>query len=244
MSVDLVVFATDVSSIAQILILTVGLYRVAEMRRGFVDRTYRSRALWSALLMVAIVVTNAVGFFAFPNNLAGSLALFAPFLSIVVVSYAFVDSTVLVATQSDFFHRDIFCWKRARLPSYVVLAASCAIVLVVVSLPPYGNSPGTSFSIWSDIGYYQFVTISVVLLGYGAASAFFGSRRTSDLTLKRHIRLLGIALAFFVLSLAVFGFSSSDPAQIAGDVLTLLATYTLYRSAMSLTSLGKVEKEA
>lgn len=108
-------------------------------------------------------------------------------------------------------------------------------VLVVVSLPPYGVTSGASSSAWEPLGYYQFIAVAVALLSYGAASAVIGSRRSSHLTLKRHIGLLGLAVGFFVLALAAFGASSGDVAQIASDVLTVFATCTPYRSVMCLT---------
>ncbi len=244
MSVDFLVYVEDIASLTQIAIILVGLYRVIEMRRGFVNRTYKSRATWSALLMVTIGVTNAIGFVSFPDTLVGSLASFLPFLAIVVVSYAFIDRTVLVAMQSDFFHRDVFRWMRARIPSYFVLAASCVVIIVDTSIPPYGNSSAAPASIWVELGFYQFFAVAIILLGYGTASAIFGSRRTSDQTLKRHIRLLGSALGFFVLALFTFSVNSGAFTQVVGNLLTIFATFFVYLSVMSLTPLGKVEKVA
>lgn len=246
MSVDLVLFANDASSLVQVGILMVGLYRAVEMRRGFIDPTYRSRALWSALLMVTIAVTNALTFVSLPATALGSLASLAPFLAIVIVCYAFIDRTVLVAMGSDFFHRDVLGWTRTRIPSYLIFAASSLAVLFIATFPPYGNSSAPpAFGIWGVILTYQFFAVAIALLGYGAVAAVYGSRRTSDLTLKRHIRLLAVAVGFFVIAILTFSFSSGDLGQIISDALTMLATYFLYRSVMSLTSLGRIdEKEA
>jgi hypothetical protein len=228
-----------------VVILFVGIYRALGMRRGFVDATYRSRALLSAILMSVVAISNAFFFVPLPNNALGGIVGFVPFSAIVGVCFALVDSNVLAAARSDFFHRTILHWPDLRLPAGAALGGSGVFILWAIASDPqaFASSPQSSDPFWVLVAYYQFFFIAAVVLGYGAMGLIIGSRRTPDRTLKKYIRLLGFALASFALSLVVFTASSSDATMILGDLLTLGATYVLYVSVMSLTSLGHVEKE-
>ncbi len=246
MSGDPTYLINDASYVVQILILVVGIYRALVMRRGFIDSTYRSRALWSAFLMVVIAVTNAESLVPLPNDVLGAVVGFVPFAAIVLVSFAFVDRTVIVAVRSDFFHRNPLRWLQLRRPASVVMAASTALILVAVATSSQlaNSGPQSDAPLWVDLGYYQFFLIVAAILGYSAIALTVAARRTPDNTLRKSIRLLGIALGFFVVSVLTFAVSSTDASAILGDALTVVATYVLYLSVMSLTSLGKVSKDA
>ncbi|MDA4135913.1 MAG: hypothetical protein OK449_02785 [Thaumarchaeota archaeon] len=246
MSGDPTYIVTDVTDLVQVVILVVGIYSALGLRKGFVDAAYRSRALWSTLLMTVIAITIAEGFVPVPGGLLGNLVGFLPFAAIIGVSFAFIDRTVLVAMSSDFFHRDTLRWSQIRTPASAVLAASflflLAVLVVGFQLLNYGSAQGEPF--WLNVAFTQFILVSAGILGLGAVAAIVGSRRTPDMTLKRSIRLLGSALMLFVLSLVVYSVSSSDAATILGDFLTTGATYAVYLSVKSLTPLGKVSKDA
>ena len=241
MSSDYAQLVSDASSLIQIAILIVGIGRVAEMRKGFVDSTYRSRAFWSGFLMVVIAVTNATSLIPLPNGVAGSLISSLPFLAIIGVCFAFVDRTAIVGIRSDFFHRNILSWTRIRIPAGVVMAGSLVYGLIAFTAP---ESTAPSPPLWDLIGTFQVFIVAVGLLGFGAVVIIIASRRTPDQTLKKNIRLLGIALGWFVLALVVFVIVPySDVSNVVGSLLTILATYFLYLSAMSLTPLGRTIRE-
>ena len=231
----------DVSSLIQLAILIVGIGRVAEMRKGFVDPTYRSRAFWSGFLMAVIAVTNATSLIPLPDGIAGSLISNLPFLAIIGVCFAFVDRTAIVGIRSDFFHRNILGWMQVRFPLGVVMAGSLVYGTIAFNLP---ESTAPSPPLWDQIGMNQVPIVAVGLLGFGAVVIIIASRRTSDQTLRKNIRLLGIALGWFVLALVGFAIVPySDVSNVVGSLLTILATYFLYLSAMSLTPLGRTIRE-
>jgi hypothetical protein len=241
MSSDLAQLVGDASSLIQLAILIVGIGRVAQMRKGFVDPTYRSRAFWSGFLMAVIAVSNATPLIPLPNSVLGSLISNLPFLAIIGVCLAFVDRTAIVGIRSDFFHRDILGWVRVRVPAGVVMAGSLVYGVVAINAP---ESTAPSPPLWDLIGMFQVFIVAIGLLGFGAVVIIIASRRTPDQTLKKNIRLLGIALGWFVLALAVFFVAPwSDVATVVGSLLTILATYFLYLSAMSLTPLGRTIRE-
>jgi hypothetical protein len=241
MSIDPIVYVNDASGLIQIVILAVGIARVAEMRRAFVDVTYRSRAAWSALLMFVIAVTNAESLIPLPNGILGALIGTLPFLAIIGVSYGYVDRTVVVAIRSDFFHRNILNWTRVRIPLTAIILVSLASGLVagLVSVP---ESQATPFLV--IVAFDLGSGAAAVVLGFGAVAIAISARRTRDRALRRNIRLLGLALAFFVASLAAFVvLPPGDASSAVGDILTVFATYFLYLSTMSLSPLGHVENE-
>jgi hypothetical protein len=240
MSGDPIWIANDGTSLIQIAILAIGLTRVAEMRKGFVDPTYRSRALWSGLMMIFVVVANAVGLVPTPTGTVAVLLYTVPLYALVGVGFAFEDRTALVAMKTDFFHRDILGWRQIRVPAGLVLPASLGIGVVVGVTPQAALASPPS---WVIVGTLQVAVVAPVLLGLGSIVMVIGSRRTPDQTLRRSIRLLGVGFGFFVVGLVAFIAAYSDLGALIGDVATAFATYFLYLSAMSLTLLGKTERD-
>ena len=229
---------SDVSSLIQVAILIVGMVRVAQMWRGFVDPTYRSRAFWSGFLMAVIAIANATSLIPVANGVIGSLISSVPILAIIGVCFAFVDRTAMVGIRSDFFHRNILGWMQVRVPAGIVMAGSLAYGVFAINAP---ESSAPSPPLWDTIGMFQVFIVAVALLGFGAIVIIVASRHSPDQTLRKSIRLLGIALGWFVLALGsffVFPYGG-DVSTIVGALLTIPATYFLYLSAMSLTPLGR-----
>ena len=236
---DLALLVDGASSVVELAILIVGIGRVAQIRKGFVGPTYRSRAFWSGFLMAVIAIADAASLIPVSNSVTESLIFNIPLLAIIGVSFAFVDRTAIVGIGSDFFHRDILGWMKVRIPYGVVMGGSLVYGAVAMSAP---ESASPSPPLWDLIGMFQVFAVSAVLLGFGAVVIIIASRRTSDRTLKKNIRLLGIAMGWFVLALAIF-FVPGEAAGAVGSLLTVPATFYLYLSAMSLTPLGRTMRE-
>jgi hypothetical protein len=231
--------ASSVNSLFTIVVLLFATYRVGGMERGFVDPIYRSKARWSAALMVVIVISSVTNFLPLPSSGVLSELGFVPFIAIILVSFGFVDRTITIAIRTDFFHRDTIGWSRARIPSAVLLVIFCGLALIVGGI----NNPTGSVLFWATGIFDGFFTVVIVVLAYASVALVVGARRTPDKTLKRHVLLLGMALACFVLSIAFFlGPSSSDVVALGSDLVSILATVFLYASVMRLTVLGRVEK--
>jgi hypothetical protein len=114
---------SDIINAAQVPVYVVSLgiflfatYRAFTIGRVLVKGVYRSRAFWTGGTMVALIVFI----------LAGSLPTSNPlntisFLAIGLVLLAFVDSSIGVAQEVDFFHRSPLGWQRLRKPIYAFL---------------------------------------------------------------------------------------------------------------------------
>ena len=131
MSVDLVEAVDIASSILIVGMLVLGIYRALEMRRAFVSGVYRNRATWSTILMVIIITLMLTGFINFPSSGPLSLVGALPVLAFIFTIIAYSDRSVLVAIETDFFHRNTLGWLRVRRPATTVIAIF--IIAVVIS---------------------------------------------------------------------------------------------------------------
>jgi hypothetical protein len=241
MSVDIPGAINAVCTFVVIGILLVGIFRALEMRRAFVAGAYRSRATWSALLMLVIIPTQVESSVNLPETGLLSLVSIIPFLALVFVIFAYADQSVLVAIETDFFHRDTLGWLRARWPVAVFLVCFLAVEVVgaIVLTPAEQNS------LLGDLLNGVFFFSLVPILGYVTGSLIVGARRSADQTLRRSILLLGLAISTLVISFVVstpFA-TGSLPYVIVNQGTAVVGIYLIYRSVMALSPIGKIERE-
>jgi hypothetical protein len=220
--------------------------RAIEMGKGFVNPVYRSRAYWSAALFSVAVLNDVASNIPIPNAVVVGLLTFLTFILLIVTILVFVDRSILVAISTDFFHRSIIGWSRWRRWVFVALVlSSISLFAASIALPNNENFPTAGDSILLLVGFWQFIIVIPVSFAYAAAALIIGARRTPDLSLKGNFRFLGLALALFVASFVVSGVTNDVvPFDLANDALSLASVYLLYRSVMSLSTIGRVGKEA
>jgi hypothetical protein len=247
MSIDPVTAFGDALNTVVIAIILVALYRALELRGTFVSSPYRSRAGWMALLLAVVMVSMLTNYL--PNTPFYQNIGFLTFPAVLLVIFAFVDRSVIVAMQSDFFHRNTLYWSQLRWAAGVVMAGAI-IALVALSLDPAMNAfgsgpPPPSLAIWVDVANFLFEVVIPGVIAYGTASLIVAARRTSERALKRNLMFLGLALATLVISLVASSpFSSGTlPYLVVNDGTAIVGMYLLYRAVMSLSPLGRVEKE-
>ena len=239
MSSDITLVVNAISGLAAVALMVLGIWRSAQIARGFVGRVYKSKALWMAALMSSILLSELSAFAQFPSTVLGSLLATSPLILVILVSYAFVDRTILVAMRSDFFHRDVIGWMKVRLSGFILVAGALCLLAADSALVP-SDAPTTPF--WSTVAFGIFVVVVPLVLGYAAIAIVISTRRTPDRTLKRHILFLGLSLACFAMVLALFASPNTDLFDYLEDALNVGSLYLLYRAVMSLTILGRVEK--
>jgi hypothetical protein len=147
-----------------------------------------------------------------------------------------LDRGIFVAIDGDIFHRDILRWRTVRIVVYPVLVLSLALEEAVYYFTLAYSNATSSFA---QLGTYQILVVVPVVFTYSVAALLVGGRRTSDRTMKRHIRLLGFGLLCFIVSFPLY--STTEIGNLSANVLTLFANYFLYLAVMSLSSVGKVE---
>ncbi|MDA4130240.1 MAG: hypothetical protein OK457_05680 [Thaumarchaeota archaeon] len=223
--------------------------RAAQIGKALVGQIYRRRAFWIIAMGVFLFFGTLVNFPEPFNSVAGDYVLIAglplshiSFAFIFPVIFAFVDSTVLAALELDFFHRDTLRWKKFRKPSYL---APLVLFLGIILFAYYKSAPT-----W--FGYVFFPTFFALFLvyGYSVVTLFVAGHRTPDKTIKKHVRLVGLTLAFITLSLlSDFRLSSTTSdleysiLKLVNDFLAVIIPYLLYRAVMSLSPTSRIEKE-
>jgi len=242
MCADLVDVINVGATVVTVAILAVGIFRALKLRRAFVNGVYRSRATWSAFLMLVIMILMLTNFINFPSSGILSLIGAAPVLALIFTVFAYSDRSVLVAIETDFFHRNTLGWLRVRWPATIVIIVFVIVVLVSSAIP---NLTVEEQSWANNIGSLFFFAIAAII-AYAAAALIVGARRSSDRTLRMSILLLGLALSTLALSLIVTSFLNEGtlPYVIVNKGTGVVGIYLIYRSVMALSPIGKIERDA
>jgi hypothetical protein len=229
----------DSTNVVITAILVLGIYRALQMRRAFVNPAFRSRATWSVFLMLVILMGFLGSYIPVPSSGVLSIFGFLPFIVLLLLIFAYADKSVLVAIETDFFHRDTLGWRRVRWPVALVFVASLSAAII------FGNPPaGAPF--WEFVvGYVLWLVATAGVLSYLTAALIVGARRSSDRALRRSILLFGVALSTLVFSMvATTPFDQGTlPYVIINQGTGVVGIYLVYRSVMSLSPLSRVEKE-
>jgi hypothetical protein len=226
-------------------ILGLGGYRALEIGRASISRIYRGRAYGTAILLVLTafllldsppIVPTTSDFFS-PLNLVGGFGL----VLFEAALFAFIDGAVLVAMDSDFFHRDSLRWNRLRPAFYPIVIVSASVSVLGGSYDQSVQNPPQ----WLNGGPPLGVLLLLIIYGYSAAALVVSARRTVELTLKRYVRMLGFSVLCVIGALLVevsYSWSASPISNLPLGVVFVAISYTLYLGVMSLSPMGKMEK--
>ncbi len=244
MSIDIFSLIHELAFLVVEVIFVLSVFRAIEMGRAFVNRVYRDRAIWITAVIVVAVISDLTDLPPLTTASFGPLLSTITLVVLIAVAFAFVDSTILVTLETDFFHRNTLRWKQARLIAYPLLYGLIAFVffeILLLSLPSppswvsaFLNSP--ALSILPDVGLS---TLSIIF-GYSAVAVIIGSRRTPDRILRRHVKVIGLAFLLFIVSTIndlTFAYAPLDV------ILSLAGAYVIYRAVMSLSPIRRIEKE-
>lgn len=225
-------------TLVSVVILALGTVRAYQIARLFVNRTYRLRAYWGSGLMFVIMFGSALNFVTLPSSAVGVILGGVPFSVIILFLMAFLDQGIFVAMDGDIFHREILHWRSLRYAVYAVLIVSAVVQDVSYLLPVISSISADSLLV--QLGSNQILVLVPVLFAYAVVALVIGGRRTSDRTMKRHIRLLGGGFVCFIVSFPFF--ASTDLGTLFANTLIIFANLFLYLAVMSLSSFGKVER--
>src|SRR5580658_9404354 len=116
--IDILNAAGDLVEVLGMAIFLFATYRAVTIGRVLVKGVYRDRAFWTAGTLISLILLTVASSLP-PSNPLSPLS----FVLIFVILFAFVDSSVRVVQETDFFHRTPLGWQRVRKPFYVVLVA-------------------------------------------------------------------------------------------------------------------------
>jgi hypothetical protein len=237
MSIDILTLTDELSFLIIGILDIFIVFRAAEIGRAFVNRIYRNRAFWIAATTVVVLVNDFVGHF--PYAPLSNLSVFT-FLLLFPVVFTFVDSTILATLEIDFFHRNTLRWRQFRLVAYIAVYGETAILFILIYTATFPNAPSWINAVLNSAAFDILFLIILFVFVYSVLAVIVGARRIQDRIMKRHLMLLGLAVALFIISIAndvTVAFSLID------DAISLIATYVIYRAVMTLSSVGHIERE-
>lgn len=217
-------------------------YRGVSFGRAFISGVFRKRALWIAALGIASFIQAVPGYVTPIHDftIEGLPFFEIAWFTLFFVYLAFVDSTIMVALQMDFFHRDTLRWRKGRSVVFLVLGILVAAILLVAVGVVQNPSSSPVFTV-------PFVVSAFIVVPYSGAALFMGARRTPDRTLKRHLVLLALVFVLYISHFFVASISSNNPtwtASVLDDSLVLAGVYVLYRAVMTLSVMGHLETDS
>lgn len=215
-----------------VLICALASYRSFQVRRAIPGPIYRSRALWTGILALVIIpygiliITGELWIIGGnPNPFSGtpSPAVYASFLVLSMVGsivfFFWVDSTIGVAYELDFFHKDTLQWRRFRKLTWALIVIGAFV----------GGIGTTTF---------EFLLSSLLLgipISYAAFTLAKSVTRVHDETMKRYMRWVGLLVVAVILELITVTYN----VYLNFPVVAL--AYFLYRAAVSLSIRNRLE---
>jgi hypothetical protein len=238
MSIDIVYILEAVSGLVTAVIALFGVYRSLTIGKSLVTRVYRSRAYWLSILMIILAVLNLP----FPPSSAiGSDIGYYGFFVFLIALLVFIDSNVAVSKEIDFFHNDILHWHRIRVPMFSAVTAGTVIGILASTV-----STNSGLYTLAGIGIVAFFVLLGVVFAYAGAAMFVIARRTYDHTMRKFVKMLGFAVLCYVLFVTIWlplDFIYPNLGDIVTDFILIGTAYFFYQAAMSLSPVGRIQKE-
>ncbi|MGI0078299.1 MAG: hypothetical protein ACRECH_01605 [Nitrososphaerales archaeon] len=206
------------------------IYWAFSTRRLVSAKLYRNQALGIGLIAV-VWLTFQLSFYS-RDNFLNKIAL----TTAVLVTFYWIDSSVLVSRKSDPLYRNTLHWKEVRLALWTLL-----IVLVVILFPSWQLiSAGPPLLLGKDPSLLSVISVYVLgflLLGSGTVYLLTADLRSRDRTLRRQLIWFGLFFACFFGFIIVWTFTN----QFFFSILAYaLGAYCVYQSAKSLSPLNRL----
>jgi hypothetical protein len=213
-------------------------YRAFSLSKALPGHIHRNRAEWIgsfSIFLIGVTAVNlisALGFFGtFATNFsAGVYSYVSAFLAVFLL--AWLSSTIDVAAELDFFHRDPLHWSSLKRYFWIlgILGIGGLILMSVSELNPCVSANCSFIELVSMIGGLGGLLL-IALIVFALFVLYFSSRKVNDKIFKRHINWLEL----FTIIL-VFGIVTTS-----GGILFAVATYFLFRTSDFLTPAEKIE---
>ena len=233
-----------------LLIFAYAAYWAFAIRRSLAVRVYRNQALGVGLIALGPIAFSlelvVLGGPTLTNTLLDTIHLATGFGTTLLTFY-WIDASVLAARRSDPLLRDTFHWTRLRFFLWtLIIAGVVADVFVVVvyeglgSIALFGTSAGTLLS-----NLWLVPTLTTGVSGVLVVPTI--ALRSRDAVFRSHLKWFALFVAAVLILIAasaagiVFITSTSASTSSLIEFPTFLAGgYFLYRSARSLVPLNRL----
>lgn len=214
-------------------------YRAFSLSKALPGHIHRNRAEWIgsfSIFLIGVATVNFIselGFFGtFVTNFsAGVYSYVSAFL--VVFLLAWLSSTIDVAAELDFFHRNPMHWSSLKRYFWIlgILGIAGLILMSVSELNPCVSANCSFIQLVSGLGGAGGLLL-IALIVFALFALYFSSRKVKDKIFKRHIKWLEL----FTITLLVGVINIR-----ADGILFAIATYFLFRTSDFLTPAEKIE---
>jgi len=141
----------------------------------------------------------------------------------VITIFAWVDSTIQVALELDFLHRDALRWMKARRFVWAIV-----ILTTVIGVLPIGDPMAR---------YLSFVTILATAISYSGAVLVRAGPRVHDATMRGYVGWMGFIVLAVIFEILITTFNSYLNFPLA------IGAYFVYRAATSLSKTSRMAPE-
>jgi hypothetical protein len=204
-------------------------YYALNLSKLLVGGVEKSRARWTAVLSLLLIIL-VISVFAL-----GAIEIVVVAAALLLTIAGWMDSTIRVAIEQDYFHRNTLHWRTLR-PLYWVgfsLTFILAPLIVVFGLAKVAPHLASSF---------LNVFLTLPSFAYGSITLFVSGQRTRDRKMKSYLRWLAVS----VLSILAFGLvlTTYNLNDLVPYLFLILMSYSIFRAARSLSPTTKIERRA
>jgi hypothetical protein len=205
-------------------------YYSLNLSRMLIDRLEKSRAIWTG--SVSILLSTTLLLFIFTPETGPYSAIWVISLVIFILALAgLIDSTIRVAIEQDYFHRNTLYWKKLRY----LFWAGILFIFVLGPILTFTGFPNLTSGLALD------ALAGIVPFVYGIAALFVSGKRSKDRKMRSYLRWLGLAV-LVLLGVALDSYITTGGGE--AFLLFVVLAYFLYRASKSLSSTNKLSKEA
>jgi hypothetical protein len=228
---DVISLAENVARVIATVVFVFAAFRAFTIGRAQVNRVYRNRAFFTGVFALVLSSSGILSLTPVGDDL---------YATVLFVLFVLFDTTILVALERDFFHRNTLRWKPLRYVGYALLGfEGIGGPILEIALLLGWITQSTMQSITNSTANLVLFLSGLSFLGYAIGAAVVSARRTSDKTLKKFVVFAGLLILAYVVNSLLFLFVS----QVFGIFDLVVYAYITYLMAMSLSPVGKVEKE-
>jgi hypothetical protein len=215
-------------------------YWAFDIRHALFVRLYRRQALGIGLVSIAIGLLFT--YFAILNSFPPSSSVNPAIIILTIImadlvlliTFYWVDVSVLAGRRSDPLLRDTLNWSRIRPFVWGVLLFSGALLII------FSNPSSTPILVLGTV-------VVLLPLVFGSILLPIVARRSGDPTLRRHLRSFALFLVSLIIEAVLYNTSPAYAPTVGALLVTLLidstlvvAAYFLYSSVRSLAPLNKL----
>jgi hypothetical protein len=232
-----------------IAIVAFSTFKAFAIRHALFSGLYRTRALWTGVLgfvavfhaiLLLLYASGVINFPVPPANIGipsiiptfvFQFADYATFLTLVILVVALTDSSIRVALDRDFFHRDTLNWRGLRFAVYAVSIIFDATRFLSL-FPP---------SDLSDVASNTATAAFAVVVFFAAANLVVSGNRVKDRPIRMYNLYLGIAVFLFIVTVVLFALP--PPIDYLEFVAIVLAGFFVFKMTTSLSPTNRIGKE-